>query len=33
LGFAEKFDVVVVNDDLEKAKADALETIKKFLNI
>ena len=32
LGFAEKFDVVVINDDLEKAKADALETIQKFLN-
>ena len=32
LSFAEKFDVVVINDDLEKAKADALETIQKFLN-
>ena len=32
LGFAEKFDVVVINDDLEKAQADALETIQKFLN-
>ena len=32
LGFAEKFDVVVINDELEKAKADALETIQKFLN-
>ena len=32
LGYAEKFDVVVINDDLEKAKADALETIQKFLN-
>ena len=31
LGFADKFDVVVVNDDLEKAKADALETLQKFL--
>ena len=31
LSFAEKFDVVVVNDDLEKAKADALETLQKFL--
>ena len=31
LGFADKFDVVVINDDLEKAKADALETIQKFL--
>ena len=27
LGYAEKFDVVVINDDLEKAKADALEII------
>ena len=31
LGFAEKFDVVVINDDLEKAQADALETIQNFL--
>ena len=31
LGFAKKFDVIVVNDDLEKAKADALDTIKRFL--
>ena len=31
LGFAEKFDVVVINDELEKAKADALETLQKFL--
>ena len=32
LGFAEKFDVVVINDDLEKAQVAALETIQKFLN-
>ena len=32
LGFAEKFDVVVINDELEKAKADALEIIQNFLN-
>ena len=32
LGFADKFDVVIVNDDLEKAKADTLETLKEFLN-
>ena len=32
LGFAEKFDVVVINDKLEKAKADALKTIQNFLN-
>ena len=31
LGFAEKFDVVVINDELEKAKADALEVIQNFL--
>ena len=32
LGFAEKFDVVVINDDLEKAQANALKTIQNFLN-
>ena len=32
LGFADKFDVVVVNDDLEKAQAEALEVIQNFLN-
>ena len=32
LGFANKFDVVVVNDDLEKAKAEALNTLNEFLN-
>ena len=32
LGYADKFDVVIINDELEKAKADALETIQKFLN-
>ena len=31
LGFAPKFDVVVVNDQLEKAEAEALEIIKKFI--
>ena len=31
LGFADKFDVVVINDELEKAKADTLETIQNFL--
>lgn len=30
LSFAEKFDVVVVNDDLETAKQDALKAIKAF---
>ena len=33
LGFAEKFDVVVINDELEKAKADALEIIQNFLKL
>ena len=32
LGFAEKFDVVVVNDNLEKAQTEALSTIQEFLN-
>lgn len=31
LGFADKFDIVVVNDDLEKAKAEALKVIKDFI--
>ena len=31
LGFANKFDIVIVNDDLEKAKEDTLTTLKKFL--
>lgn len=31
LGFANKFDVVIVNDDLDKAKAEALEIIKDFI--
>ena len=31
LGFADKFDVVVVNDDLETAKAKALQVIQAFL--
>lgn len=32
LSFAPKFDKVIVNDDLEKAKAEALEVITKFLH-
>lgn len=32
LGFADKFDVIVVNDDLEKAQADALKTLQDFLD-
>jgi len=31
LGFADKFDVVIVNDDLEKAQAGALKVIKDFI--
>lgn len=31
LGFADKFDVVIVNDDLETAKEEALSTLQTFL--
>lgn len=31
LGFANKFDIVIVNDDLEKAKAETLKTIREFI--
>lgn len=31
LGFASKFDIIIVNDDLEKAKAEALNAIKQFI--
>lgn len=31
LGFASKFDKVIVNDDLEEAKAEALKVITQFL--
>ena len=31
LSFAPQFDCVIVNDDLETAKAEALKVIKKFL--
>ena len=31
LTFADKFDIVIVNDDLEKAKADTLNAITEFL--
>ena len=31
LGYADKFDVIIVNDDLNKAQAEALETIREFL--
>ncbi len=32
LSYAPKFDIVVVNDQLEKAEAQTLEAIRKFLN-
>lgn len=32
LGFANKFDVVIVNDKLETAQANALKTIKEFID-
>ena len=32
LGFADKFDIVIVNDDLEKAKAATLKVIKDFID-
>lgn len=32
LTFADNFDIVIVNDDLEKAKADTLNAINEFLN-
>lgn len=31
LGFADKFDVVIINDELEKAQAEALQVIQEFL--
>lgn len=31
LGFAPRFDKIIVNDDLDTAKAEALDIIKKFL--
>lgn len=33
MGFASRFDVVVVNDDLERAKSEALNVIKQFLKL
>ena len=33
LTFANRFDVVIVNDVLEKAYSDTLEVIKSFLNV
>lgn len=32
LTFSDRFDVVLVNDDLEQAKMDALETVKRFVD-
>lgn len=31
LSYAEKFDVVIVNDNLEKAQAEALKTVRDFI--
>lgn len=31
LSYAEKFDVVIINDNLEKAQAEALKTIRDFI--
>ncbi len=31
LGFADKYDVVIINDDLDKAKSEALTVIQNFL--
>ncbi|MGN0282583.1 MAG: guanylate kinase [Prevotella sp.] len=31
LGFADQFDCIVVNDDLDKAKAETLEIIRRFV--
>lgn len=33
MSFASKFDKIIVNDDLETAKAEALEIITQFLNV
>ena len=32
LGFANKFDVVIINDVIEEARAKALKVIKEFLD-
>ncbi|MBP1593395.1 MAG: guanylate kinase [Bacteroidetes bacterium] len=32
LGFADKFDVVIINDEIEEARAKALKVIKEFLD-
>ena len=32
LGFAPKFDVIVINDDLERAKEEALRIVSDFIN-
>ncbi len=31
LSFADRFDVIIVNDDLEKAKRETLKTVERFL--
>jgi guanylate kinase len=33
MSFAPQFDQIIVNDDLDTAKADTLKTIRNFLNI
>jgi len=33
IGFADKFDKVIVNDNLEKAEQEALKTISEFLGL
>lgn len=32
MGFADKFDTIIVNDNLEKAQAEAEKTVREFLN-
>lgn len=32
LGYAHRFDVILVNDDLEMAKSEALNIVKRFIN-
>lgn len=33
LGYADKFDVRIINDNLEKAEAEALKTVSEFINL
>jgi guanylate kinase len=32
IGFAPRFDEVIINEDLETAKAEAIELVARFLN-